>query len=129
MNKEDIKQLKGAIEEVIEPHFAVIQQEFHKIDKRFEVMDERFDRMDERFDRMDASHNNLANKVDSLEWRIIAIEDILTDHRKISRRHEQELRAIKQILQEMQHGEKRENARLAALEKRTVRLEEKILIK
>ena len=40
MNKEDIKQLKGVIEEVIEPHFAVIQQEFHKIDKRFEAMDE-----------------------------------------------------------------------------------------
>ena len=78
---------------------------------------------------METSHNNLANKVDSLERRIIAIEDILTDHRKILRLHEQELRAIKEILQEMQHGKKRENARLAALEKRTLRLEEKILIK
>lgn len=63
MNKEDIKQIKKAVEEVVEPYFRAIQGDFVRMDGRMERMEKRLDTIEARLARLESGYENLRVEV------------------------------------------------------------------
>ncbi|MBI4385286.1 hypothetical protein HY573_00465, partial [Candidatus Parcubacteria bacterium] len=102
------------------------------------------------FGRLSDDVKDIRIQLASLERRVIAIEDILTEHGQLLRSHDQllkshdrllkshdrllqshgrELKAIKKVLLEIKHNRDKDRGRLAELEHRVFRLETKVYSK
>ena len=105
LTKKDLKEIKGVVVEATEPYFTAIKGDFNNIDDRFDKIDENF--------------NEVKTKLSSLERRVIALEDISTEHGK-------ELRKIRTTLAQLQKQKKIEMGKIALLGARIARLETKV---
>ena len=123
LTKKDLKQIKDVVVEATEPYFTAIKDDFNnvddrfnKIDEKFRGIDENFKGIDENFKGIDENFNDIRSKLSSLERRIIAIEDIATEHGK-------ELRKIRVILTQLKKQKKVDQEKVILLEKRVARVE------
>ena len=102
LDKKDLKQIKEALTEVVDPYFTAIKEDFSNID--------------DRFDKIEVNLSEIKDKLSNLERRVIALEDIATEHGK-------ELRKIRRILAQLLKQKKVETEKVALLEKRIIQLE------
>ena len=85
-----------------------------------------FREMDKRFDGVEKRLDMFGEQLASLERRVTAIEDILTEHGKIIRRQAEEFRLIRKGLEEIKKYKKEDQVRLLELERRLRRLEARV---
>ena len=112
LTKKDLKEIKGVVVEATEPYFTAIKEDFNNVD-------DRFDKIDGKFDKIDGNFNEVKTKLSSLERRVIALEDMSTEHGK-------ELRSVKKILTQLKNRRKIKTEKVLSLERRIVRLEAKV---
>ena len=105
LDKKDLKQIKETLTEVVDPYFTAIKEDFNNVDNRF--------------DKIELDLGEIKNKLSGLERRVIALEDITTEHGK-------ELRKIKRILSQLHNRKKVETEKVALLEKRIIQLEAEV---
>ncbi|MEK7503587.1 MAG: hypothetical protein AAB577_01250 [Patescibacteria group bacterium] len=104
LTKKDLKEIKSVVVEATEPYFTAIKDDFNN--------------MDDRFDKIDESFDEIKTKLSSLERRVIALEDMSTEHGK-------ELRNIRKILTQLKNQRKIETEKVLSLERKIIRLEAK----
>lgn len=59
MKKEDLKEIKKAIDDVVEPYFRAVQVEFRKIDHSFEKIERRLNLIEARLTKLEGLYEDL----------------------------------------------------------------------
>lgn len=95
MKKEDIKEIKKAIEEVVEPYFTVIQGEFRKIDQRFDKVEGRLDKIEGRLDKIEARLAKLEGLYEDFRVEVREIRHLLQQKASVEEFNELDARVTK----------------------------------
>lgn len=102
LTKTDLKQIRETVIGAVDPYFTAIKADFNNVDDNFREVKDLLD--------------DIQNRLRNLERRVLALEDISTEHGK-------ELRKIRKILIQLQRQKKVDVEKLNLLEKRIVQLE------
>lgn len=72
LDKDDIKQIKEAVTEVVDPYFAAIQKDFNENTEQHRQMFQRLDRIDKKLEGV-----VYRKEFEDLETRVKELEDLL----------------------------------------------------
>ena len=72
LDKKDIKQIKEAVTEVVDPYFGAIQKDFNNVYERFDKVDKRLGQIDKKLEGV-----VYRKEFEDLEVRVKELEDLL----------------------------------------------------
>lgn len=102
LTKKDLKEIKDVVVEATEPYFTAIKGDFNN--------------MEDNFQEVKSTLGDIQNRLRNLERRMVALEDIATEHGK-------ELKKIRVILSQLKKQKKVDQEKVILLEKRIARVE------
>lgn len=129
MDKKDLQEIKNVFLGAFEPFANAIQGDFARMDKRFEVLEGRAGGIEGKIEKMQEDITDIKSQLWKLERRVFAIEEMLTEHGRESRKHTKELQKIWKELKllKSQDENKVDMPRFIAFEKRVGALEAEVV--
>ena len=97
-----------------------------KAEERFRKLEGSSKRLEGSVKRLEESNKEIWYKLDSMERRIVFLEDKITEYSKILAEHSKELKEIKTLIQKYQKDRETDQEKIISLEKRVQNLEVKV---